>query len=292
MNTAVEVIKQPDEYAKAEQAEQFIRSKTSLQPEIALVLGSGLGSFADQMADAVRIPYADIPHFPRPSAQGHAGKLVIGKVGDVTVAAMQGRVHYYEGLPLRAVIFPMRVFGCLGVKAAILTNAAGGINTSYKQGALVVLSDHINLQGSNPLIGPNDERFGPRFPDMSRAYWKPYRKAALEEAQKLGINVAEGIYLAVTGPSYETPAEIRAFRSWGADVVGMSTVSEVIAASHMGIRVLAISCVTNMAAGILDQPLNHQEVLETGERVKGSFMALLQAVLPRIAADIRDNNGR
>ena len=287
MNTAVEVIKQPDEYAKAEQAAQFIRSKTSLQPEIALVLGSGLGSFADQMADAVRIPYHDIPHFPRPSAQGHAGKFVIGKVGDVTVAAMQGRVHYYEGLPLRDVIFPMRVFGRLGVKAAILTNAAGGINTSYQQGALVVLSDHINLQGSNPLIGPNDERFGPRFPDMSRVYWKDYRKAALEEAHKLGITVAEGVYLAVTGPSYETPAEIRTFRTWGADVVGMSTVSEVIAASHMGMRVLAISCVTNMAAGILDQPLNHQEVLETGERVKGSFMALLQAVLPRIAADVR-----
>jgi purine-nucleoside phosphorylase len=287
MNTAVEVIKQPDEYAKAEQAAQFIRSKTSLQPEVALVLGSGLGSFADQMADAVRISYIKIPHFPRPSAQGHAGKLVIGKVGDVAVAAMQGRVHYYEGLTLRDVIFPMRVFGRLGVKAAILTNAAGGINTSYKQGALVVLSDHINLQGSNPLIGPNDERFGPRFPDMTRVYWKQYRDYALEEAHRLGINVAEGVYLAVTGPSYETPAEIRAFRAWGADVVGMSTVSEVIAASHMGIRVLAISCVTNMAAGILDQPLNHQEVLETGERVKGEFMALLMAVLPHIAADLK-----
>lgn len=287
MNTAVEVIKQPDEYAKAEQAAQYIRSKTSLVPEVALVLGSGLGPFADGIQDAVRISFSDIPHFPRPSAQGHAGKLVIGKVGDVAVAAMQGRVHYYEGLPLRDVIFPMRVFGRLGVKAAIITNAAGGINTSYKQGALVVLSDHINLQGSNPLIGPNDDRFGSRFPDMTRVYWKPYRQAALEEAKKLDINVAEGVYLAVTGPSYETPAEIRAFRTWGADVVGMSTVSEVIAASHMGIRVLAISCVTNMAAGILDQPLNHQEVLETGERVKGSFMALLKAVLPRIAADVR-----
>jgi purine-nucleoside phosphorylase len=287
MNTAVEVIKQPDEFSKAEQAAQYIRSQTAMAPEIALVLGSGLGPFADGLENAVRITYADIPHFPRPSAQGHAGKLVIGEVGDVTVAAMQGRVHYYEGLPLREVIFPMRVFGRLGVKAAVITNAAGGINTSYKQGALVVLSDHINLQGSNPLIGPNDERFGPRFPDMTRVYWKAYRQAALEEAKRLGITVAEGVYLAVTGPSYETPAEIRAFRSWGADVVGMSTVSEVIAAAHMGIRVLAISCVTNMAAGILDQPLNHQEVLETGERVKGSFMALLKAVLPRIAADIR-----
>jgi purine-nucleoside phosphorylase len=287
MNSAVEVIKQQDEYAKAEQTAEYIRSKTQVRPQIALVLGSGLGPFADGIKDAVRLPFAEIPNFPRTSAVGHAGKLVVGKVGDVAVAAMQGRVHYYEGLPLRDVIFPMRVFGRIGVKAAIVTNAAGGINTSYKQGALVVLSDHINLQGSNPLIGPNDERFGPRFPDMSRVYWKPYREAAVAEAKRLGINVAEGVYLAVTGPSYETPAEIRAFRTWGADVVGMSTVSEVIAASHMGIRVLAISCVTNMAAGILDQPLNHQEVLETGERVKGAFMALLEAVIPKIAADVK-----
>jgi purine-nucleoside phosphorylase len=285
MNTAVEVITQQDEFAKAEQAAEFVRSRTSLKPQVALVLGSGLGAFADGLSESVTLAYADIPHFPKTSALGHAGKLVIGKVGDVVVAAMQGRVHYYEGLPLREVVFPMRVFGRLGVKAAIITNAAGGINTSYKQGALVVLSDHINLQGSNPLIGPNDERFGPRFPDMSRVYWKPYRQTALAEAKKLGIDVAEGVYLAVTGPSYETPAEIRAFRSWGADVVGMSTVSEVIAASHMGIRVLAVSCVTNMAAGILDQPLNHQEVLETGERVMGAFMLLLQAVIPKIAAD-------
>ncbi len=286
MNTAVEVIKQQDEYAKAEQARDFIYSQTKLRPQIALVLGSGLGPFADHLSDATRISYADIPHFPRTTAIGHAGKLVIGNVGDVPVVAMQGRVHYYEGLPLRDVIFPMRVFGQMGVKAAIITNAAGGINTNYKQGALVVLSDHINLQGSNPLIGANDERFGPRFPDMTRVYWKPYRRVALEEAQKLGINVAEGVYLAVTGPSYETPAEIRAFRIWGADVVGMSTVSEVIAAAHMGIRVLAISCVTNMAAGILDQPLDHKEVLETGERVKGAFMALLQAVIPKMASDL------
>ena len=287
MNTAVEVIKQQDEYAKAEQAKEFILSHTKLRPQIALVLGSGLGPFADHLGDATKLSYVDIPHFPRTTAIGHAGKLVIGNVGDVPVIAMQGRVHYYEGLPLHDVIFPMRVFGRMGVKAAVITNAAGGINTNYKQGALVVLSDHINLQGSNPLIGSNDERFGPRFPDMTRVYWKPYRQVALEEAKKLGINVAEGIYLAVTGPSYETPAEIRAFRTWGADVVGMSTVSEVIAASHMGIKVLAISCVTNMAAGILDQPLDHKEVLETGERVKGAFMALLQAVIPKMAADLR-----
>ena len=287
MNTAVEVIKQQDEFAKAEEAKDFILSQTKLRPQIALVLGSGLGPFADHLQNATRFSYADIPHFPRTTAIGHAGKLVIGNVGDVPVVAMQGRVHYYEGLPLRDVIFPMRVFNQLGVKAAIITNAAGGINTNYSQGALVVLTDHINLQGSNPLIGPNDDRFGPRFPDMSRVYWKPYRQAALEEAKKLGINVAEGVYLAVTGPSYETPAEIRAFRTWGADVVGMSTVSEVIAAAHMGIKVLAISCVTNMAAGILDQPLDHKEVLETGERVKGAFMALLQAVIPRMTVDLR-----
>jgi purine-nucleoside phosphorylase len=274
---------------RADHAAEYIRRQTTLRPLIAVVLGSGLGGFADELEDAVKLSYTDIPDFPHSTAEGHAGNLVLGTVNGLPVAAMQGRLHYYEGHSLEEVTFPMRVFGRLGVKAAILTNAAGGINTSYKQGALVVLSDHINLQGSNPLIGPNDERFGPRFPDMSRVYWRDYRKAALEEAQKLGINVAEGVYLAVTGPSYETPAEIRAFRSWGADVVGMSTVSEVIAASHMGIRVLAISCVTNLAAGILDQPLNHQEVLETGERVKGAFMALLQAVLPRIAADIKVN---
>jgi len=208
---------------------------------------------------------------------------VLGKVAGVPVAAMQGRVHYYEGLPLRDVIFPMRVFNRLGVKSAILTNAAGGINTGYSQGALVVLSDHINLQGSNPLIGANDDRFGPRFPDMTRVYAKAYRDIAREEANRIGIEVHEGVYAAMTGPSYETPAEIRALRTLGADVVGMSTVAEVIAAAHMGMKVLAISCVTNMAAGILDQPLSHQEVLETGERVKGAFMQLLSAVIPRMA---------
>jgi purine-nucleoside phosphorylase len=286
MNTAVEVIKQPDEFAKAEQAADYIRSKTKLQPRIALILGSGLGPFADSLANATRLIYSDIPHFPRPTAIGHAGNLVLGTASDVPLIAMQGRVHYYEGLPLRDVIFPIRVFHRLGVKAAIITNAAGGINTSYSQGALVVLSDHINMQGSNPLIGPNDDRFGPRFPDMTRVYWKPFRAIAKEEARRVGIEVHEGVYVAVTGPSYETPAEIRMFRQLGADLVGMSTVAEVIAASHMSMRVLAISCVTNMAAGILDQPLDHREVLKTGERVKGAFMQLLNAVIPRIAADL------
>ncbi|MFZ0036395.1 MAG: purine-nucleoside phosphorylase [Candidatus Acidiferrales bacterium] len=274
------------DFARADRAAKFILSKTKLRPRIAVVLGSGLGAFADDLAGAVRIPYEKIPGFPRSTAEGHAGRLVIGKVGDVVVAAMQGRVHFYEGYSLKEVVFPMRVLGRLGIRAAILTNAAGGINTSFKQGALVVIRDHINLQGSNPLIGPNDERFGPRFPDMTHAYSQSYRAIASEEARKLGVEVFEGVYAALTGPSYETPAEIRYMRTIGADLAGMSTVPEVIVARHMGIRVLGISCVTNMAAGVLDQPINHAEVMETGERVKGHFIALLRAVLPRIAADV------
>ncbi len=275
-----------EEFARAERAAKFIRSKTKLHPKIALVLGSGLGAFADELESATRIPYERIPHFPRSTAIGHAGRLVIGKVENVAVAAMQGRVHFYEGYSLKDIIFPMRVFARLGIRAAILTNAAGGINLNFTQGALVVMRDHINLQCSNPLIGPNDERFGPRFPDMTHAYSKTYRAAALEEARRLGIEVSEGVYAALPGPSYETPAEIRYLRTIGADVVGMSTVPEVIAARHMGMRVLGISCVTNMAAGILDKPLDHQEVLATGERVKDNFIALLRAILPRIAADL------
>jgi purine-nucleoside phosphorylase len=276
-----------EEFPRAERASKFILSKTKLRPRIALVLGSGLGAFGDELSEATRVPYEKIPHFPRSTAAGHAGRLVIGKAGGVPVAAMQGRVHFYEGYTLQQVVFPMRVFARMGIRAAILTNAAGGINTTFKQGALVILRDHINLQGTNPLMGPNDERFGPRFPDMTQAYWKSYREFALEEARKLGIEVFEGVYAALTGPSYETPAEIHSLRTMGADLAGMSTVPEVIVARHMGIRVLGISCVTNMAAGILDQPIHHEEVLETGERVKGQFMALLRAVLPRIAGDIR-----
>ncbi|HKW89128.1 MAG TPA: purine-nucleoside phosphorylase [Candidatus Acidoferrales bacterium] len=274
------------EFARAERAAKFISGKTRLRPKIALVLGSGLGAFADDLSDAVRIPYKRIPHFPCSTAVGHAGRLVIGKSEGVPAAVMQGRVHFYEGYSLKDVIFPMRVFNCMGIRAAILTNAAGGINLSFEQGTLVVLRDHINLQRANPLAGLNDERFGPRFPDMTDAYFKPYRSAALEEAKRLGISIHEGVYAAMAGPSYETPAEIRFLRTIGADVVGMSTVPEVIAARHMGIRVLGISCVTNMAAGILDKPIQHEEVLETGERVKTQFMALLRAVLPRIAANL------
>jgi purine-nucleoside phosphorylase len=251
-----------------------------------LILGSGLGAFADTLNEAARVPYAQIPGFPRSTAIGHAGQMVIGNAGKVAVAAMQGRVHLYEGYSAQEVAFPMRVFGRMGVRAAIITNAAGGINLKYGQGALVLIKDHINLQGTNPLIGPNDERFGVRFPDMTHAYWRPFLKQAQEEAQKLGLKLEDGVYAALAGPSYETPAEIRYLRTIGADLVGMSTVAEVITARHMGIKVLAISCVTNMAAGILDQVLSHQEVMETGEKVRGQFEALLRGVLPRIAEEV------
>jgi purine-nucleoside phosphorylase len=278
-----------DTFTRADSAAQFLLSQTPLRPRIGLILGSGLGAFADSLADATRVPYSQIPSFPRSTAIGHAGQMVLGKAGKVAVAAMQGRVHLYEGYSAQEVTFPIRVFGRMGVRAVILTNAAGGINLKFGQGALVLIKDHINLQGTNPLAGPNDDRFGPRFPDMTQAYSKSYRKAAQEEAAKLGMPLEDGVYAALLGPSYETPAEIRYLRTIGADLVGMSTVAEVIAARHMGIQVLAISCVTNMAAGILDQPLSHQEVMETGERVRGQFEALLQAVLPRIDAEIGDH---
>ncbi len=274
------------EFARADRAAKFILAKTKLRPKIGVVLGSGLGAFADDLTNATRIPYEKIPGFPSSTAIGHAGRLVIGKADGIAVAAMQGRVHFYEGYSAQEVTFPMRVFGRLGIRAAILTNAAGGINLAFNQGALVVIRDHINLQGTNPLIGPNDERFGPRFPDMTEAYARPYREITLAEAKRLGIEVHEGVYAALSGPSYETPAEIRYLRTIGADLVGMSTVPEVIVARHTGIRVLGISCVTNMAAGILDRPLDHTEVLATTERVKTQFIALLRAVIPRIAPDV------
>jgi purine-nucleoside phosphorylase len=275
-----------DYFARAESAAAFILSKTLLRPNIGLVLGSGLGAFADDLSEASRIPYGEIPGFPHSTAIGHAGQLVIGKSGSVPVAVMQGRVHLYEGYSAAEVAFPTRVLGRLGIRALVLTNAAGGINPAYGQGALVMLSDHLNLQGQNPLTGPNDERFGPRFPDMTYAYSKRFREIALDEAKKHSIAPHAGVYAALAGPSYETPAEIRYLRTIGADLVGMSTVPEVIAARHMGIEVLAISCVTNMAAGILDKPLDHEEVLDVGRRVMGDFIALLRAVLPRIAAEV------
>ena len=278
--------KPSQDFVRAERAAKFILAKTKLRPRIGVVLGSGLGAFANELAGAARIDYKIIPHFPRSTAIGHAGRMVIGKVGDVPVAAMQGRVHFYEGYAQREVIFPMRVMARMGIRAVLITNAAGGINLQFKQGCLVVLRDHINLQGTNPLIGPNEERFGVRFPDMTQVYWESYQDAALQEGKRLGVEMAHGVYAALTGPSYETPAEIRYLRVIGADLVGMSTVPEVIAAAHLGIRVLGISCVTNMAAGILDQPITTEEVLETGERVKADFVALLRAVIPRMNEDL------
>jgi purine-nucleoside phosphorylase len=279
-----------DEFTRAELAANAVRhhlthSPQLAAPQIAVVLGSGLGAFADELKDSVAIPYADIPNFPRSTAVGHAGRLVIGTLNGITVAAMQGRVHQYEGYSAREAAFPVRVLSRLGIRSLVLTNAAGGINAAYAQGALVVLSDHINLQGSNPLLGANDDRFGPRFPGMSKAYSESYRLLAHQAAHKLGIDLKEGVYAALSGPSYETPAEIRYLRTIGADLVGMSTVPEVIVARHMGIEVLAISCVTNMAAGLGIGEINHEEVLETGERVRGIFLALLTAVLPGIAAE-------
>ena len=275
-------------FHQADSAAQFLISKTPLRPKVGIVLGSGLGGFADELSESVRIPYPQIPGFPRSTAIGHAGYMVIGNADAIPIAAMQGRVHLYEGYTPQQVAFPIRVFGRMGIRAVILTNAAGGINLAYKQGALVVISDHINLQGHNPLVGENDECFGIRYPDMTMAYWKPYRNFVREKAQKLGIEIHQGVYAGMLGPSFETPAEIGFLRTIGADVVGMSTISEVIAARHMGMRILAVSCVTNMAAGILDQILTHEEVLETGERVKGAFTALVRAVLPRIAEDVEE----
>lgn len=275
-----------DDFTLAESAAGFVLAQTALRPRIGLVLGSGLGGFADELTDATCIPYSQIPAFPRSTAIGHAGQMVIGKTDGVAVAAMQGRVHLYEGYSPKEVSFPVRVFARMGIRAVLLTNAAGGINLEYQQGALVVIADHINLQGQNPLVGPNDERFGPRFPDMTQAYWKPYREMALEEARKLELTMYQGVYAWLLGPSYETPAEIRYLRAIGADLVGMSTIPEVIAARHMGLRVLAISCVTNMAAGILDQVIHHEEVLETAERVRGEFVGLVRAALARMAEDV------
>ena len=277
-----------DVFAQAEAAAHLLLSHTTVRPRIGLVLGSGLGSFADELAQPVRIPYTVIPHFPRSTAIGHAGQMVIGFVSKVPVVAMQGRVHLYEGYSAQQVAFPVRVFARMGIRAIIFTNAAGGINLNYQQGALVLISDHLNLQGQNPLVGPNEERFGERFPDMTQAYSRSYRELARKAAERLGKDLPEGVYAGLLGPSYETPAEIRYLRTIGADLVGMSTVPEVIAARHMGINVLAISCVTNMAAGILDKPLSSDEVFETTERVRGNFVALLRGVIPEIASAIKD----
>ena len=266
----------------SQEAKQHIESRTSLRPKIAIVLGSGLGAFADELSDRADIPYSEIPGWPPATAVGHAGKLVFGKLGDLDVAVMAGRAHLYEGNTPAQVVYGVRVLGSLGVRAMLFTNAAGGINLSLERGGLVLLSDHINLQGSNPLVGPNDDALGPRFPDMSEVYSREFRKIAQQVAIELCIPMPEGVYAAVLGPSYETPAEIRYMRTIGADVVGMSTVLEAIAANHMGIKVLGISCVTNMAAGVLPQKLRHEEVLEAGAMVRDTLVRFLKALAPRL----------
>jgi purine-nucleoside phosphorylase len=269
-------------YERAEHAARVIRSRTTETPRVAIVLGSGLGAFADDFEDAVGISYEEIPGFSRSTAQGHAGKLVVGTVDSVPVAAMQGRVHFYEGYSLEQVTFPIRVFKLLGIKTLILTNAAGGVNVQLSQGALMVLTDHLNLMGDNPLRGVNDERFGPRFPDLTAVYAPELQAMAMEEARGLNVEIRRGIYAALSGPSYETPAEIHLMRNLGADAVGMSTVPEAIVARHMGIEVLGISCITNMAAGISDEPINHEEVMATGDRVRATFTQLLRRVVARV----------
>jgi len=256
--------------------------RTPLRPKLAVVLGSGLGAFADELAERTEIAYADIPSWPVSTCVGHAGKLVVGKMEGLEVAVMSGRVHLYEGWTPAQVTFGVRVLGTFGVRGIVFTNAAGGINLSLSRGGLLLISDHINLQGSNPLAGANLDALGPRFPDMSQAYSKCYREVAHAVAKELGITLAEGVYAAVLGPSYETPAEIRYLRTIGADVVGMSTAPEAIVANHMGIRVLGISCVTNMAAGILPQKISHEEVLETGLMVRDTLVKFLKALLPRL----------
>jgi purine-nucleoside phosphorylase len=269
-------------FDRVDQAAGVVRSRCGDAPEIAVVLGSGLGAFADALADAVAVPYAEIPHWPASRVVGHAGTLAAGSARGRRVLALSGRVHYYEGHDLATVTFGMRVLGRLGVKTVILTNAAGGINESFAQGALMLIDDHINLLGTNPLIGANDDRFGRRFPDMTEVYSRRLRDIAQHVAGEERIELGHGVYVAVTGPSYETPAEIRAFRTMGADAVGMSTVPEAIVARHMGMEVLGLSCISNMAAGLAPAPLSEEEVIETTARVRGAFIALLEGIIERI----------
>ncbi|HZG52950.1 MAG TPA: purine-nucleoside phosphorylase [Pyrinomonadaceae bacterium] len=270
-------------YERAEHAARTIRARVGgEEARVALVLGSGLGAFADDLEDAVAIPYEEIPGFARSTVEGHAGRLVLGRIAGVPVIVQQGRFHFYEGYAPDEVTFPVRVLGLLGIKSLVLTNAAGGLNNSFKQGALMLISDHLNLMGVNPLRGANDARFGTRFPDMSDVYDREFQEAVICEAQAMKIELKRGIYAALTGPSYETPAEIRMLRALGADAVGMSTVPESIVARHMGIKVLGISCITNMAAGVLGRPIDHAEVMETGEQVRVTFTELLRRTIPKL----------
>lgn len=282
-------------YEKAVEAAEFIKSKYDRQIKTAIVLGSGLGAFADELKNTVKIRYEEIPHFQKSTVEGHAGQMVLGEVENVAVAVQQGRFHFYEGYEMAQVIFPMRTFGLLGIKKVILTNAAGSVQTSFKPGNLMLIRDHINLMGANPLRGANDARFGARFPDMTEVYNKNFQEIVSEEAEKIarekfeqGIDkkfspfLQRGVYCALSGPTYETPAEIHLFRMLGADAVGMSTVPEAIAARHQGMKVLGISCITNMAAGITDEPINHEDVMETGAKVADIFKELLRRVIAKL----------
>jgi purine-nucleoside phosphorylase len=267
------------DYDRAREAADWIAAQSPTVPDVAVVLGSGLGEFATSVQEPLSIPYGRIPHWPATAVVGHDGRLVLGRIARRRVAVLSGRVHFYEGHSLGIVTFSIRVLGLIGLRTLILTNAAGGINTSFRQGALMVIDDHINAIGTNPLVGANDDRFGLRFPDMTEVYSKRLRSIAHQVGAERGLNLEHGIYVALHGPSYETPAEIRAFRTLGADAVGMSTVPEAIVARHMGMEVLGVSCITNMAAGVLPEPLDHKEVMETARRVRGEFMALLEGVI-------------
>jgi len=269
-------------YERAEKAARLIRARTDADVSVAIVLGSGLGAFADELTDSTSIRYDEIPSFARATVEGHAGRLVIGKTNNVTVAAMQGRFHFYEGYSLEEVTFPIRVLKLLGVRTIILTNAAGSLNTEFTPGSLMVITDHINLLGVNPLVGPNDVRFGPRFPDLTSVYARRLQDLVISEANAIGLDMRRGIYAALSGPSYETPAEIHMVRTLGADAVGMSTVPEAIVARHMNLEVIGISCITNLAAGVSNRPVDHSQVIATGERVRAEFTELLRRVVARL----------
>ena len=269
-------------YERAQRAAEEIRSRANANPSVAIVLGSGLGAFADELTESTSLSYQEISGFAQATVEGHAGRLVIGKAGEVSIAAMQGRFHFYEGYSLEDVTFPIRVLKLLGVHTLILTNAAGSLNTEFTPGSLMVISDHINLMGVNPLIGRNDERFGPRFPDLTSTYDPDLQSIVIEEATAMNIDMRRGVYAALTGPSYETPAEIHMVRTLGADAVGMSTVPEAIVARHMDMRVIGISCITNLAAGVSNRPVDHSQVIATGERVRGQFTELLRSVIAKL----------
>ena len=266
-------------FEKVNEAASYILKVSGQKPALGLILGSGLGVLAEEIENPTIIPYSDIPHFPVSTVEGHAGQLVVGTLAGKTVAAMQGRFHYYEGYSMQEVTFPVRVMKAMGISHVLVTNAAGGVNESFKPGDLMIITDHINYMGAHPLIGPNHSEFGPRFPDMTSAYTKELVQLAEEVASKQNIAIQKGVYIGFTGPTYETPAEVRMARILGGDAVGMSTVPEVIVAAHGGMKVLGISCITNMAAGILDQPLAHDEVIETTEKVKSTFLTLVKTIV-------------